>query len=112
MSVFEKIEAQRKGKEGTDVWMVGQQLMDIIRAEGCEDLVEADIDTITLRTVAGKIKGYADKHHGKERCFCVPPDVAADIIRESNGITNTEKPEAIQEAPKQMGGMLNLEDFL
>lgn len=28
MSVYEKIEAQRKGKEYTDVWMVGQQLMD------------------------------------------------------------------------------------
>lgn len=98
MSVFDKIEAQRKGKEGTDIWMVGMQLMDIIRAEGCEELVEADIDTITLQTVAGKIKAYADSHHGKERCFCVPPNVAEDIIRQAYGITKTERPKEKPEA--------------
>lgn len=113
MTVFEKIEAQRKGKEGTDIWMVGMQLMDIIRAEGCEELVEADIDTITLQTVAGKIKDYADKHRGTKQCFCVPPNVAEDIIRQAYGITKTEKQEKPKEEPAPKAkGMLNLEDFL
>ena len=29
MTVFEKIEAQQKGKEGTPAWMVGEQLKEI-----------------------------------------------------------------------------------
>ena len=91
MNVFEKIEAQRKGKEMTDVWMVGQQLMDILRSDpSLEELVDKDLDNpnMGLADCAGKIKSWADAQQKKlkHKCICVPPDVAEGIIRDFYGL--------------------------
>ena len=84
MDVFEKIETQRRGREGTDVWMVGQQLIDICRVDKhCAQIVAEDLENpeMGLHTAAKQIKAYADKQPRKENCVCVPPDVAESIIR-------------------------------
>lgn len=91
MTVFEKIEAQRKDKENTPVWMVGQQLMDICRAnESCAQIVSEDLENkdMGIEAAAKKIKAWADEQHKKQKgnCVCVPPDVADRIIREFYGL--------------------------
>lgn len=89
MDVFEKIETQRRGREGTDVWMVGQQLIDICRADkNCAELVAQDLENpeMGLHTAANQIKAYADKQPRKGNCVCVPPDVAEGIIRKFYGL--------------------------
>lgn len=89
MTVFEKIEAQQKGKEGTPAWMVGEQLKEICAADpGCAELVAQDLDgkEMSLDKAAAKIKAYADKQPRKGNCVCVPPNVAEGIIREFYGL--------------------------
>lgn len=88
MSVFEKIEAQQKGKENTVPWMVGEQLKDICRREPlAAELVEKDLDVkeMSLVECEKKIKAYADSHK-KGSCAVVPPNVAEKIIRKFYGI--------------------------
>lgn len=106
MDVFEKIRAQQP-KERTPVWMVGEQLADIIRHDvAAQEIVSRDLDTagMSLADCEKKIKAYADKH--KTGNFaCVIPSEAERIIREFYGITETaSKPEA-------SGVVLNLEDY-
>lgn len=106
MDVFEKIRAQQP-KERTPVWMVGEQLADIIRHNlAAQEIVSRDLDTagMSLADCEKKIKAYADKH--KTGNFaCVIPSEAERIIREFYGITETaSKPEA-------SGVVLNLEDY-
>lgn len=91
MTVFEKIEDQRKGKENTPVWMVGQQLMDMCRAdETCAQIVSEDLENkdMSIAAAAKQIKAWADEQHKKQKgnCVCVPPDVADRIIREFYGL--------------------------
>ena len=111
MNVFEKIEAQRKGKEYTDIWMAGQQLMDILRADpSLEDIVDKDLDVkgMDLAACANKIKAWADEKHKtvKARCICVPPDVAEGIIREFYGLP------AVNEARREESQRLDEDDAL
>ena len=106
MDVFEKIRSQQP-KERTPVWMVGEQLADIIRHDAAaQEIVSRDLDAegMSLADCEKKIKAYADKH--KTGNFaCVIPSEAERIIREFYGITETEsKPEA-------SGVVLNLEDY-
>lgn len=106
MDVFEKIRAQQP-KERTPVWMVGEQLADIIRHNlAAQEIVSRDLDApgMSLADCEKKIKAYADKH--KTGNFaCVIPSEAERIIREFYGITETaSKPEA-------SGVVLNLEDY-
>lgn len=106
MDVFEKIRAQQP-KERTPVWMVGEQLADIIRHDlAAQEIVSRDLDAkgMSLADCEKKIKAYADKH--KTGNFaCVIPSEAERIIREFYGITETaSKPEA-------SGVVLNLEDY-
>ena len=91
MSAIEKITAQQAGKEGTDVWMVGQQLKGILRADpSLEDIVDKDLDVkeMSLQACARKIKEHADELHRKQKgsCVCVTPDVAEGIIRKFYGL--------------------------
>lgn len=89
MTVFEKIEAQQKGKENTAAWMVGQQLKDICNADShCAELVLQDLDNPeqSLEKAAAQIKAYADKQPKVDRCVVVPPNVAEDIIRKFYGL--------------------------
>ena len=89
MTVFEKIEAQQKGKENTPAWMVGQQLKDICRNDPrCAEMVEQDLEnaSMSISEAAKKIKAYADKQKRTGNCVCVPPNVAEKIIREFYGL--------------------------
>lgn len=91
MTVFEKIEAQQNGHDYTDIWMVGQQLKDILRGDPTlEEIVGKDLDVkeMSLANAAKKIKAFADEQHKqiKGSCVCVPPDVAEGIIREFYGL--------------------------
>ena len=120
MSVFEKIEAQQKGREGSPAWMIGQQLKEICSREPeSGELVEKDLDAVTLEAVAVKLKAYADEQHKKNggNCVCIPPDAAEAIIRKAYGLPDAAKetiPEPKkEEKPKQETGIfLDLADFL
>lgn len=95
MTVFEKIEAQQKGKENTAVWMVGEQLKDICRSDPhCAELVLADLDNqdMSIEKAERKIKAYADKQKLSGNCVCVAPNVAEGIIREFYGLPTEEAP--------------------
>lgn len=92
MTVFEKIEAQQKGKENSAAWMVGQQLKDICRGDPrCAELVLQDLDNPeqSLEKAAEQIKAYADKQPRVNRCVVVPPNVAEDILRKFYGLPET-----------------------
>ncbi|MGM9626928.1 MAG: hypothetical protein ACI3V4_02375 [Faecousia sp.] len=104
MSVYEKIEAQQKGHENTDIWMVGQQLKDILRGDPTmEEIVDKDLDgkDMSLASAARKIKAWADEQHKTARgnCVCVPPNVAEGIIREFYGLPGCVASEKQPTAP-------------
>lgn len=91
MTVFEKIEAQQKGHEYTDQWMVGEQLKEICEAEPhCAELVAEDLENkdMSLEAAARKIKAWADEQHKKVKgnCVCVPSNVVETILREFYGL--------------------------
>lgn len=89
MTVFEKIEAQQKGKENTAPWMVAEQLKNICRSDPhCAEIVCQDLDVPEMSIVNAekKIKEYADAQKRKGNCVCVPPNVAEGIIRKFYGL--------------------------
>lgn len=97
-TVFEKITAQQP-KERNAVWMVGEQLKDILRGDvRAQEIVLQDLDVkeMSLAECEKKIKAYADKH--KTGNFaCVIPAEAERIIREFYGlgaVSTEEKPSA------------------
>lgn len=103
---IEKITAQQP-KERTAVWMVGEQLKDILRREpDLSELVVRDLEQkgMSLADCEKKIKAFADKH--KSGGFsCVIPSEAETIIREFYGLS--------EQGPEKSGGVvLNLADFL
>lgn len=106
MDVFEQIRAQQ-GAERTPVWMVGEQLADIIRHdERAQEIVSRDLDQsgMSLADCEKKIKAFADKH--KTGNFaCVIPSEAERIIREFYGITEA------QTDASETSVVLNLEDY-
>ena len=111
MNVFEKIEAQQKGKENTAPWMVGEQLKDICRREAkAAELVEKDLDVkeMSIEQCEKKIRAYADAHK-KGGCAVVPPNVAEGIIRKFYGI-----PEPQADRTQQIAGaeIVDFADFL
>lgn len=113
--VNELIEQQQKGKENTDVWMVGQQLKEICQNEpACGELVEKDLESggMTLEKAAAKIKAKADeiKKTVKGNCVCIPPDVAEGIIREYFGLPGRSERPAVARPAETMG--FGLEDLL
>ena len=91
MSMLEKallaITAQQP-KERTAVWMVGEQLKDMLQAEPhLAEIVEQDLGVkeMSLANCEKKIKAFADKH--KTGNFaCVVPAEAERIIREFYGL--------------------------
>ncbi len=93
MNVFEKIEAQQKGKENTAAWMVGQQLKDICRSDPhCSEIVSQDLENESMSIVNAekKLKAWADKQKRTGNCVCVPPNVAENIIREFYGLPTVD----------------------
>ena len=118
MNVFEKIAAQQAGKENTAAWMVGEQLKDICRADPhCAEIVAQDLESsgMSLEACEKKIKAKADEiqKKTKQKCVCIPPNVAEQVIREFYGL-----PEAQEKAPSdpvpvaENTGFLDLADLL
>lgn len=102
MNVYEKIEAQQKGRENTPVWMVGEQLKDICREDASfEQIVAEDLenDGMSIDKAEKQIKAYADKNR-KGNCACVPPNVADKIIREFYGIPEKGKRQLVLIKPE------------
>lgn len=105
-TAIERIAAQQ-GTERTPVWMVGEQLKDILRREPhLAELVVQDltVEAMSLTECEKKIKAFADKH--KTGGFaCVIPSEAERIIRSFYGLTAP--------VPQPARGVrVNLEDFL
>lgn len=109
-TAIERIEAQQP-KERSAVWMVGEQLKDILRSEPhLAEIVAQDLEVkeMSLEECEKKIKAFADKN--KTGSFaCVVPAEAERIIREFYGLPKRgERP-----APEKAGGgVLELTDFL
>lgn len=105
---LEKIAAQQP-KERTPVWMVGEQLKDMLRAEPhLAELVAQDLDVkeMSLSECEKKIKAFADTH--KTGNFaCVIPSEAERIIREFYGLPTAG--EAVPEPVRD--NLIRLEDF-
>lgn len=110
---MERITAQQP-KERTAVWMVGEQLKDILRAEPhLAELVVRDLEQegMSLAACEKKIKEYADGH--KTGHFsCVVPAEAEGIIRAFYGLPDRAGAAAKKAAPEAGGVLLNLEDYL
>ena len=103
---IEAITAQQP-KLHNDIWMVGEQLKDLLRAEPqwaemvLQDLKNKDQ---SLAAVAQKIRDLAKKH--RTGSFgCVTPAEADQIIRQTYGIPKRE------EKPVAPSGVISLEDF-
>lgn len=111
MTVFQKIEAQQKGKEDTAAWMVGEQLKDICRNDPhCASIVEEDLNSeaMSLVKAAAALQKYANENHGKARCFCITPKTADQILRKFYGL-----PEDIPTDPTvPVSGVLDLSAFV
>lgn len=104
---LEKITAQQP-KERTPVWMVGEQLKDMLRAEPhLAELVAQDLDVpeLSLAQCEKKIKAFADAHK-KGGFSCVIPSEAERIIREFYGLPDRQ--EAVVPAEDNL---IRLEDF-
>lgn len=115
MTVFEKIEAQQKGRENTAAWMVGEQLKDICRDPSCAELVAQDLENkgMSIAEAEKKIKAYADKQKRTGNCVCVPPNVAERIIREFYGLPDAvQPPQKPAQGPSVQTDFLDLSDFL
>lgn len=110
MSVYDKIAAQQ-GPEGTAVWMVGEQLKDMCRADRrCEELLDKDLDVkeMSLACAEKKIKAWADSHR-KGNFACVTPKTADGILRSFYGLPSPDEapPAVFAAAP-----LLDLADLL
>ena len=110
----ELIEAQRKGKENSPVWMVGEQLLDIAAGEPDSlELLKQDLTVpeMSLENAEKQIKAWADKHK-KGNCCCVSPKVADGILREFYGLKSLdEKKSEAKEAEKQ-NTLIDIDSFL
>lgn len=107
-TALEKITAQQP-KERTPVWMVGEQLKDILRTEPhLAELVAQDLDVkeMSLVECEKKIKAFADqRRNGNSSCVTLPE--AERIIRKFYGL-----PAAGEAAPAPVkNNVLRLEDF-
>ena len=115
--LLKKLEEQQKGKEFTDVFMVGEQLKDICRNNShATELVLSDLDVpeMSLEKCAGEIKIEADRLHREKRgkCICIPPDMAEGIIRKFYGIPEDSAESRTQSAEQSSDNIIRLEDFI
>lgn len=106
-SAIKAIEAQQP-KLRNDVWMVGEQLKDMVRAEPkWADMIEQDLKNKeqNLEAIAKKIRERAQKN--KTGSFgCVTPAEAEEIIRKTFCI-----PEQEEEKKPAPSNVISLEDF-
>ena len=107
-TALEKITAQQP-KTRNAVWMVGEQLKDLLRAEPqLAELVEQDLEAkeLSLTACERKIKAHADRHT-TGNFACVTPLEAEEIIREFYGLpaAGADRPEPVPD------NVFHLEDF-
>lgn len=108
------IEEQQKGHENEPLFMVGEQLKEIAEREPvCAEIIENDlaIEGMSLAKAADALKAYADKNHGKAKCFCITPIVAEGILREFYGLPTPDSA-AKTEQKEQTVERLDLSSFL
>ena len=108
------IEEQQKGHENEPLFMVGEQLKEIAEREPvCAEIIEKDlaIEGMSLAKAADALKAYADKNHGKAKCFCITPIVAERILREFYGLPTPDSA-AKAEQKEQQSERLDLSSFL
>lgn len=92
-----QIEAQQKGKEHTAVYMVGEQLKDIIGNDDyLAELAVQDLRNkeMSLKKCEAKIHARANELHKQHggKCACVSPAEAEEIIREFYGLHENTAP--------------------
>ena len=84
---FAMIKAQQPGKRNA-VWMVGEQLKDIIRAQpGCAELIVHDLELkdMSLAACEKKLNAFAKANGG-----CVIPIESDRIVREFYGLPSLD----------------------
>ena len=115
----EKIRAQQ-GAEGTDVWMVGEQLLEIAEREPASAaLIEKDLEvaSMSLTHAEAAMKSFADqkraKMKGSKSCVCVTPKEADGVLRKFYGLADMTEPvlpaEEVQGSTDS--GDIDLSDF-
>lgn len=97
-----QIEAQQKGKEHTSIYMVGEQLKDIIGNDDyLAELIVQDLKNkeMSLEKCEAKIHARADELHKQYggNCACVNPKDAEKIIREFYGLHKNTAPTSADE---------------
>lgn len=110
----EIIESQRKGKEDSPVWMVGEQLLDIAAGEPDSlELLKQDLTVpeMSLEKAEGQIKAWADKHK-KGNCCCVSPKVADGILRKFYGLKSLDERKAEAVSKPCEDDYIDLDSFL
>lgn len=101
-------EQQKKVKEYSTVWLVGEQLKAMcLQDRRIAALVEKDLESpgMGIEEAEQKIKAWADQHRSGKSCG-VPPHIAEQILREFYGLGEKEEPATA--APE----VLSLTDFL
>lgn len=116
MTKFEELErairAQQKGKEGTDVFVAGEQILDICRdREDAAEIVLTDLKNkeMTLEKAVEGIRAHAKQHRSGNFGYCSPQD-AEKILRKFYGLP--EAGDAKPEPEKKAGRIVNLMDFI
>ena len=117
MTVFEMIEAQQKGLEDTTVFMVGEQLKDICRADpACAEIVAADLqqEAMSIANCEKKIKAIADELSKNKRLQSVgvSPDTAEKIIRQFYGLPEVGEKSAPAAPMASEMDLLDLDDLM
>lgn len=110
----ELIEAQRKGKEDSPVWMVGEQLLDIAAGEPDSlELLKQDLTVpeMSLENAEKQIKAWADKHK-KGNCCCVSPKVADGILREFYGLKSLDEKKSEANETQKQSTLIDIDSFL
>ena len=108
-----KIEAQQP-KERTTVWVCGEQLKDILRAEPeLAEIVLKDLENkaMSLTECEKKFKARADEKHRSDRGnrVCVLPMEAEEIIRKFYGLPEKSSEISVQRSEK--AEVIELADF-
>ena len=110
--LIEIITKQQKGHENEPIFMIGEQLKEIVEREPhLADILEKDLETpgMKLSDAAARLKKYSDENRKGATCFCISSKVAEGILREFYGLPKAE--ELKKESP-QPTGFIDLGTFL
>lgn len=115
MTAIEKIESQQKKlKEGSAPYVVGEQLKDMLRREPeLEKILSEDLENedMSIDRAEKKIKAWADQQRKGNFSF-VSPEKAEELLREFYGLPEAGKRERLTEHIKPERKEIRLEDFL